>query len=68
LADAEELGDIAAEQDDTRFDVTRLTYSGVEEGDGDVDAQELGEAGVRLDDPQRRTADRFLVPLTPSRS
>ena len=45
---------MAAEQDDTRFDVTRLTFSGVEEGDGDVDAQELEEAGVQLDDPERQ--------------
>jgi hypothetical protein len=33
LADAPELADIAAEQDETRFDETRLAYSGVEEGD-----------------------------------
>ena len=32
---------------------TRLAYSGVEEGDGDVDVQELEEAGARLDDPER---------------
>ena len=53
LADATELADIAAEQDDTRFDETRLAYSGVEEGDGDVDMEELKEAGVLLDDPER---------------
>lgn len=53
LADAAELGDIAEEQDETRFDETRLAYSGVEEGDGDVDVQELEEAGARLDDPER---------------
>ena len=53
LADAAELGDIAAEEDETRFDETRLAYSGVEEGDGDVDVQELEEAGAQLDDPQR---------------
>ena len=53
LADAEELADITAEQDETRFDETRLAYSGVEEGDGDVDVEELEEAGARLDDPER---------------
>jgi hypothetical protein len=54
LADAAELlGDIAEERDETRFDETRVAYSGVEEGDGDVDVQELEEAGARLDDPER---------------
>ena len=53
LADASELGDSAEEQDETRFDETRLAYSGVEDGDGDVDVQELEEAGARLDDPER---------------
>ncbi len=53
LADAAELADITAEQDETRFDETRLAYSGVEEGDGDVDVEELREAGARLDDPER---------------
>ena len=53
LADAAELGDSAEEQDETPFDETRLAYSGVEEGDGDVDVQELEEAGARLDDPAR---------------
>jgi hypothetical protein len=53
LADAAELADITAEQDETRFDETRLAYSGVEEGDGDVDVEELEEAGARLDDPER---------------
>ena len=53
LADAAELGDSAEEQDETPFDETRLAYSGVEEGDGDVDVQELEEAGARLDDPER---------------
>ncbi len=52
LADAAEVGDITAEEDETRFDETRLAYSGVEEGDGDVDVQELEEAGARLDDPE----------------
>lgn len=55
LADAAELGDSATEQDETRFDETRLAHSGVEEGDGDVDVQELEEAGARLDDPERET-------------
>ena len=53
LADAAQLDDINAEQDETRFDETRLIYSGVEEGDGDVDVQELEEAGAQLDDPDR---------------
>ena len=53
LADAAGLGDSAEEQDETPFDETRLAYSGVEEGDGDVDVQELEEAGARLDDPAR---------------
>ena len=53
LADAAELDDIAAEQDETRFDETRRAYSGVEEDDGDVDVQELEEAGAQLDDPER---------------
>jgi hypothetical protein len=52
LADAAELGDSAEERDETRFDETRSAYSGVEEGDGDVDVQELEEAGARLDDPE----------------
>ena len=53
LADAAELGDSAEEQDETRFDETRLACSGVEEGDGDVDVQEFEEAGAMLDDPGR---------------
>jgi hypothetical protein len=60
LADAAELADLAAEQDETRFDETRLTYSGVEEGDGDVDVQELEEAGAQLDDPERETPQADL--------
>ena len=55
LADAAELGGSAAERDETRFDETRLAYSGVEEGDGDVDVQELEDAGARLDDPEGET-------------
>jgi hypothetical protein len=53
IADATELGDSAEEHDETRFDETRLAYSGVEEGGGVVDVQELEEAGARLDDPER---------------
>jgi hypothetical protein len=60
LSDADELDDIDAEHDETHFDETRVAYSGVEEGDGDVDVQELDEAGARLDDPEREAprADR----------
>ena len=54
LADAAQLADITAEQDETRFDETRLAYSGVEEGDGGVDVEELEESGARLDDPERQ--------------
>ena len=51
LADADEVLDVAAEQDETPFDETRLQYSGVEEGDGDVDVEEYAEAGALFDDP-----------------
>jgi hypothetical protein len=53
LADAVELTTASAEDDDTAFDETRLAYSGVEAGDGDVDEKELEEAGALLDDPER---------------
>ncbi|MGI9052124.1 MAG: hypothetical protein ACR2HQ_05655 [Ilumatobacteraceae bacterium] len=54
LADADELLDLEAESDETPFDVTRLQYSGVQQdGDGDVDVEELAEAGALLDDPER---------------
>ncbi len=53
LADAEQLADIAEEQDETPFDTTRLAYSGVDDGDADVDVEELEEAGALLDDPER---------------
>ena len=53
LTDATQLDEIGAEPDETRFDDTRLAYSGVEEGDGDVDELELEEAGARFDDPER---------------
>ena len=55
-SDAEELVDIAADQDETPFDETRLEYSGVEEGDGDVDTEELEEAGALFDDPESDVA------------
>jgi hypothetical protein len=60
LVDAAELGAIAAEQYETRFDETRrLAYSGVEEGDDDVDVQELEESGTQLERPPARgTAER----------
>ena len=51
LADADEILDAAAEPDETPFDETRLQYSGVEEGDGDVDVEEYAEAGALFDDP-----------------
>jgi hypothetical protein len=60
LADAAQLADVGAEQDETCFDETRRAYSGVEEGDGGVeegdggvDVQELEEAGAQLNDPER---------------
>jgi hypothetical protein len=54
LADADELLDLEAEGDETPFDRTRLEYSGVEaDDDGDVDVEELAEAGALLDDPER---------------
>ena len=39
--------------DETSFDETRLEYSGAEEGGGDVDVEEMEEAGALLDDPER---------------
>lgn len=51
LSDADEILDLEAEGDETPFDHTRLQYSGVEDGDGDVDVEELAEAGALLDDP-----------------
>jgi hypothetical protein len=56
LADAAEFADSAAETDETRFDETRLAYSGVQEGDGDVDVQELEEAGAAARRPGARGA------------
>jgi hypothetical protein len=57
LANADQLADVDAEQDDTRFDETRRAYSGVEDGDADVDVEELEEAGALLDDPSRPETD-----------
>jgi hypothetical protein len=54
LSDADEIADQLAEPDETAFDHTRLEYSGVEQdGEGDVDVEELEEAGALLDDPER---------------
>ena len=39
---------------------TRLAYSGVEEDDGDVDVQELEEAGAQLDDRSARRRGRIV--------
>jgi hypothetical protein len=55
LRDVEELEEIVEEQEETPFDETRLEYSGVEEGDGDVDVEEYEEAGALFDDPERLT-------------
>lgn len=51
-ADERDIGDVAAELDETPFDETRQQYSGVEEGDGDVDLAEYEAAGALLDDPE----------------
>ena len=54
MADAEEIAQLLADQEDeTGFDETRLQYSGVEEGDGDVDVAEYEEAGALFDDPEQ---------------
>jgi hypothetical protein len=53
LADADELFNGEAEPDETPFDETRLQYSGVREGDGDVDVEEYEEAGALFDDPEK---------------
>ncbi len=52
LSDADQISDESAEQDETSFDETRLEYSGAEKGDGDVDVEEMEEAGALLDDPE----------------
>jgi hypothetical protein len=54
LADAEELADRTAERDETPFDATRHTYSGVDEDGGGIDLEELDEAGARFDAPEPR--------------
>lgn len=51
LSDGDELADVVAERDCTHFDETRWTYSGVVDGDEDVDVKELKSAGALLDDP-----------------
>jgi len=51
LSDGEELADVVAERDSTPFDDTRFTYSGVVDGDEDVDVAGLRSAGALLDDP-----------------
>ena len=51
LSDGEELADVVAERDCTHFDETRWAYSGVVDGDEDVDVKELKSAGALLDDP-----------------
>lgn len=51
VSDADELADVAAERDSTPFDETRWAYSGVVDGDEDVDVAELKSAGALLDDP-----------------
>ena len=53
LSDADEISDESAERDETSFDETRLEYSGAEEGDGDVDMEEMEEAGALFDDPEK---------------
>jgi hypothetical protein len=51
-ADERDIGDLAADLDETPFDDTRQQYSGVEDGDGDVDVAEYAAAGALLDDPE----------------
>lgn len=51
LSDADELADVDAERDSSHFDETRSAYSGVVDGDDDVDVRELESAGALLDDP-----------------
>jgi len=53
LADDDEVFDALAETDETPFDETRLQYSGVLEGEGDVDVEEYEEAGALFDDPEK---------------
>jgi hypothetical protein len=51
LSDADQISDESAEQDETPFDKTRHEYSGAEEGD--IDVEEMEEAGPLLDDPEK---------------
>jgi len=51
-ADERDIADLAADVDETPFDDTRQQYSGVEDGDGDVDVAEYAAAGALLDDPE----------------
>ena len=53
MSDADEISDESAERDETSFDETRHEYSGAEEGDGDVDVEEMEEAGAMFDDPEK---------------
>jgi hypothetical protein len=53
MSDADQISDESAEQDETSFDETRHEYSGAEEGDGDVDLEQMEEAGPLLDDPEK---------------
>ncbi len=57
LSDGEELADVVAERDSTPFDDTRFTYSGVVDGDEDVDLAEFKSAGALLDDPDDDDVD-----------
>jgi hypothetical protein len=50
-ADERDIGDLTS-LDETPFDDTRQQYSGVVEGDGDVDVEEYAQAGALLDDPE----------------
>ncbi len=52
LSDGDELADADAERDDTPFDDTRCTYTGVIGNGDDVDVRELRSAGALLDDPE----------------
>ena len=57
LSDGDELADVVAERDCTHFDETRWTYSGVVDGDEDVDVRELKSSGALLDNPDDDTDD-----------
>jgi hypothetical protein len=51
-ADERDLVDLTSTLEDTPFDETRQQYSGVADGDADVDVEEYAEAGALLDDPE----------------